>query len=100
MLGWELSERTFEVRTPTATAFGGDGEGLDGGVVVVGVDGDLVGAEAQLVGVEDRAAVGEVELPAVPRAAQDLVLAAELEVLLVGRGQEALDLAQAERAGL
>ena len=36
---------------------------------------DIVGADAQPVGIEDRAAAGNIELPAVPGAAQDLAIA-------------------------
>src|SRR4051794_8757482 len=46
--------------------------GRHGRIVVLRLDRHLVGAHADLVGVEDGAAVGEVELPAVPRAAEDL----------------------------
>ena len=58
--------------------FDGYFEAFDGGVFFFGpglLDGDIVGADAQAVGVEDGAAGGDVEFPAVPGAAEDLAVA-------------------------
>ena len=58
--------------------FDGYFEAFDGGVFFFGprlLDGDIVGADAQAVGVEDGAAGGDVELPAVPGAAENPAVA-------------------------
>src|SRR5262249_53545225 len=62
--------------------------------------GDLIGADASAVRLADRAAGGEVELPAVPRAAQNLAITRPHVLARGGRQGHPLDTAQAERTAL
>src|SRR5262249_29035731 len=76
---------------------------LDFDRVGLGLEGfylDRVGLDARPLGVEDGAAGGEIELPAVPGAAQDLALSLEGVVAAPGRAHEASGRAEAERTGL
>ena len=60
-------------------------------------DRDRVRTHPQPVRVENRPAVGDVELPSVPRATHDLALTGELQALLVGGGEQSSELSPAER---
>src|SRR5262245_64553050 len=93
-IGVSAVRESYDHDQRVALDFDRVGLGLEGSYL------DRVGLDAHPLGVEDRASGGQVELPAVPGAAQDLALSLEGVVAGPVRAHETGGRAKAERAGL